>query len=284
MTIAIIGLGLIGGSLSKDLRNTGFADTLLGVDQNAGHAKQALELGLVDQIVDMNEAISQADVIVLAVPVITIKTLLPSILDRMKEGQVVTDMGSTKTTIFKTIADHPNRRFYVSSHPMAGTEHSGPQAAVSGLFRDKVGIICNKESSSPEALKTVEGMYAAVGMKLLYMDADAHDMHAAYVSHISHISSFALALAVLEKEKNEKAIFNLASGGFGSTVRLAKSSPEMWAQVYTENDAYILEVLDAYIRIVQEFRDEIAAGHIDKLREMMTEANAIRKVLDKEKD
>ncbi|MCB0430247.1 MAG: prephenate dehydrogenase [Flavobacteriales bacterium] len=284
MQIAVVGLGLIGGSLAMDLKAAGFASKVTGVDSSVANAATALELGLIDEVATLDQALQHADLVVLSIPVIAIKEVLPKILDKIKPHQVVTDMGSTKASIARVIAGHPNRKQYVSSHPMAGTEHSGPRAAIPDLFRGKVGIICDKEASAPEAVQRVEDMYTVLGMRLLYMNADAHDMHAAYVSHISHISSFALALAVLEKEENEKAIFNLASGGFSSTVRLAKSSPEMWAQVYMENDKYILEVLDAYIAIVQQFRDEISAGHIDKLRRMMQEANAIRKVLDKPRE
>ena len=220
MTITIIGLGLIGGSMALDLKARGFANKVIGVDNSPTHAAQALELGIVDEILPLPEAVRQADLVVLAVPVNAIISLVSTVLDNIDEHTVVTDMGSTKHDIVKAVAQHPYRDRFVPAHPMAGTEFSGPQAAIYGLFDEKVAIVCNREQSHTDAVKLVEKVFAILKMPLIYMDAREHDMHAAYVSHISHISSFVLAMTVLEKEKSVSTIFNLASGGFTSTVRL----------------------------------------------------------------
>jgi len=235
MTIAIIGLGLIGGSLGLDLKANGFAERRLGVDADMKNGQQALELGLVDEIVDLNTAYEEADLLILAVPVAAIIGLLPEMLDHIRPHQTVVDMGSTKAEIVRSVQHHPNRSRFVAAHPMAGTEYSGPQAAIRNLFQDKAAIICDLPQSSTDAVTTVEKLFKSLFMRILHMEAKEHDVHAAYVSHISHISSFALALTVLEKEKSEANIFNLASGGFRSTVRLAKSSPQMWSDVFRQN-------------------------------------------------
>ena len=281
MQISIIGLGLIGGSLALDLRTNGFATYLRGVDANPAHATQALELGLVDEINELEMACQTADIVVLAVPVNAVIKLLPHVLDAISPETTVIDMGSTKAEIAQTAMTHPKRHRLVLAHPMAGTEHSGPQAAISHLFHNKAAIICNQEESDADAVSLTERLFKSLFMRILYMDAQEHDVHAAYVSHISHISSFVLALTVLEKEKSEANIFNLASGGFASTVRLAKSSPRMWQDVYEQNAQNILDVLNSYIEKITEFRDHIAEGNFDATGQLMIEANQIRKILER---
>jgi len=280
MNIAIIGLGLIGGSLGLDLHANGFANRRLGVDKVSSHGEEALSLGLIDEFVSLEQACDEADVIVLTVPVGAIIELLPHVLDVVDESKTVVDMGSTKSEIVTQIQAHPLRHRFVAAHPMAGTEFSGPAAAVRNLFQDKAAIICNPEKSAPDAVKKVEKLFKSLFMRILYMDAIEHDIHAAYVSHISHISSFALALTVLEKEKSEANIFNLASGGFRSTVRLAKSSPRMWSDVFEQNKSNMLDVLDAYILQVQNFRDCIAASDSQGTFELMHQANDIGRILN----
>ncbi|MDB5226686.1 MAG: prephenate dehydrogenase [Bacteroidota bacterium] len=279
MKLAIFGIGLIGGSVAKDLRSSDFAGEILGVGRSQKNCDLALQLGLVDKIVSKEEAVKNADLIILTVPVNYLVEELIYILDHIQLHQVVTDMGSTKGIIIDAIKDHPNRKQYVSSHPMAGTENSGPSAAISNLFRDKVCIICDKEKSNEDAVSLVEKMYGMLGMRIKYMDAHQHDMHAAYISHISHISSFVLAATVLEKEKDEEAILEMAGGGFESTVRLAKSSPEMWAPIFQQNKNYLLEVMDTYIEKMYHFRNLINKNKNEELKNFMMEANEIRKIL-----
>lgn len=278
MTVTIIGLGLIGGSLALDLKARRFTDRIIGVDKNPGHRDQAMERGLVDEVMKLHSGIQEADLIVLAIPVDGIKELLPLILDYVTH-QTVTDMGSSKLEIIESVRNHPKRGNYVPSHPMAGTEFSGPEAAVTGLFAKKVGIICDMADASQKALETVTNMYMAVNMRLVFMNAREHDSHAAYVSHISHLTSFALALTVLDKEKNEKNIFNLASGGFDSTARLAASAASMWVPIFSQNRENVIEVMDTYIKKMTEFKDAIAEGNDMRVEELILEANIIQKTL-----
>jgi len=280
MNIAIIGLGLIGGSLALDLRANGLAHHLIGVDAHPEHGEIALAEGLVDEVASLEEACTIADLVILAVPVNAILKLFPQVLDYLGPDAVAVDMGSTKAHIAEAIAAHPRRKQAVIAHPMAGTEFSGPKAAVNNLFQGKVAIICDQAHSSPHAIRRVERLFKSLFMRLIYMDAEAHDLHAAYVSHVSHITSFVLALTVLEKEKSEANIFNLASGGFASTVRLAKSSPQMWREVYEQNDQNLVDVLDSYLEKMQAFRDHIARGEFDQTHQLMEAANAIGRILE----
>ena len=279
MKIAIFGIGLIGGSVAKDLRDQGFAAKIFGVERNEKHAQTALELGLVDEIVERETAIADADLIVLAVPVGALIDELNYVLAKIKPGSVVTDVGSTKGTIIDAVKNAPNRSRYVASHPMAGTEYSGPSAAVGGLFEGKICIICDREESDDDAVETVEKMYAALGMRVKYMESHRHDMHAAYVSHISHISAFVLAATVLEKEKDEEAILEMAGGGFASAARLAKSSPETWSPIFEQNRRFLLEAMDTYIEKMYRFRNLLNKNKFAELEEFMIEANEIRKIL-----
>jgi prephenate dehydrogenase len=277
--VAVLGMGLIGGSAAIDLKARGFASEVIGVGRSAANIAKALELGLADRMTDKDSAISEADVVVLAVPVNILVDELKYVMDRIRPDAVVTDMGSTKFRMVEAVEQHANRGRYVAAHPMAGTENSGPTAAFSGLFDGKVSIICDKESSDADAVEVVERLYRTLGMRILYMDARSHDLHAAYVSHVSHITSFVLGSTVLEKEKSEKAILAMAGGGFESTVRLAKSSPEMWTQIFEQNAENIGEVLDTYISKMTEFRDRIKQGDFEYLRQFMSDANAIKKIL-----
>ena len=280
MVVSIIGLGLIGGSMALDLKNRKFASKIIGVDNNINHTNIALLSNIVDEVNDLYSAIEQSDLIIIATPIDAIKNLLPEILD-ITNGtiKVITDVGSTKAGIGNIVKNHLNRKQYVATHPMAGTEYSGPLAAVSRLFDYKNAIICDSELSSEFALSLVKQMYETLNMKLIYMKSKQHDESAAYVSHMSHISSFVLSLAVLDKEKNEKRILNLASGGFASTVRLAKSSPEMWVPIFEQNSEYILEVIDIYISRLKDFRNSINNNDKEKLSNLISQANEIQKIL-----
>jgi prephenate dehydrogenase len=280
MRVAIIGLGLIGGSAAIDLKKRGFADVVIGVDNNKLHAETALHIGLVDEITTLDDAIVKSDMILLAVPADVAVKLLPKILDKATE-HIVTDMCSTKEMLCQVVKYHSRRQNYVATHPMAGTEYSGPWAAVPGLFDGKAVIFCDAEESGIRSLATVRRLYETLNMRPVFMDSSSHDRHAAYVSHISHISSFALALTVLDQEKNEKHIFDLASGGFDSTVRLAKSSAEMWSPVFEQNADNVVAVLDTYIEKLKLFRDAITEHDIGKLTGLIHKSNKIKKILTK---
>ena len=306
-TVGVIGLGLIGGSMAIDLKRRGFAHTVLGVENDPIAAEAAKTIGLVDEVVSYDDCIARADIIVVAVPVGTAVKMVTDILDHFKADggsafsgaftrtglrssaeekelpsvaeKIVIDVCSTKEQICKATKYHPNRKQFVSTHPMAGTEYSGPWAAMPGLFDGRACIFANAEESAPKALRTIEEMYAVLNMRPLYMEASQHDVHTAYVSHISHVTSFALALTVLDKEKDEKHIFDLASGGFSSTVRLAKSNADMWIPILSQNRTNVLRVMDTYIEKMTEFRAAIDNGDEDRIRELIEEANKIKKIL-----
>lgn len=280
MRAAVIGLGLIGGSLALDLKRTGFCESVTGVDVNPVHQFEGLRLGLVDDVQPLEEAVQGSDLVVIAVPVDSTIPVLASVLD-MVTNQVVTDAGSTKERIAASVLNHPNRGRFVASHPIWGTENSGPTAALPGGFKGKVTVICDRELSDGDALATVEAMYDAIGMKRIYMDSVSHDVHAAYVSHISHITSFALALSVLEKEKEVDTIFSLAGAGFESTVRLAKSNTDTWIPIFKENRENLLDVLNEQIEQLQIMKNCIQKEDYRSLRAMMLKANEIKKVLGK---
>ena len=276
--IAIVGVGLIGGSMALQLHEKKLSSRLIGVEASAQHAEQALEYELVDEVLPLAEAIEAADVIVLAVPVNVQVSLLPQILDKITD-QIVMDMGSTKSDLIAAIQNHPNRGRYVATHPMWGTEYSGPAAAVKGAFEGKAVIICNRSESDADAVEWVEKMYQKIGMRVVDMDARAHDLHVAYVSHISHITSFALANTVLEKEKVESAIFQIASAGFESTVRLAKSNPAMWVPIFLQNKENILDVLSEHIDQLTKFKDYIANSDQENLQSLIADANKIKRII-----
>lgn len=295
MTVGIVGLGLIGGSMAIDLRRRGFASEILGVEAEPVNASAALNIGLADEIVDLEQCIDRSDIVVLSVPVGTAVKMLPMVLDHFAETlpesdpadvssdvrckKIVIDVCSTKASLVEAVRNHPVRRRYVATHPMAGTEYSGPWAAQPGLFDGRACIICNGDDSDKDAVEEIEALYDCLNMRLTSMDASAHDAHTAYVSHISHITSFALALTVLDKEKDEKHIFDLASGGFSSTVRLAKSNADMWVPILSQNRDNVMKVMDTYIEKMNEFRDAISSGDEKRIRELIGEANRIKRIL-----
>lgn len=283
MKVGIIGLGLIGGSMAIDLKRKGFADEVLGVEADPVNAAAAEKIGLVDRTVTVDECLAESDIVVLAVPVGAAVRMLPMVLDRFGElkddAKTVIDVCSTKEQLARCVKYHPQRRQYVATHPMAGTEYSGPWAAMPGLFDGHACIICDSEESSPKAVRKVETLYETLNMRTIYMKSSNHDVHAAYVSHISHVTSFALALTVLDKEKDEKHIFDLASGGFSSTVRLAKSSPDMWTPILSQNRDNVLHVMETYIEKMQAFRKAIEDGDEEAVRRLIEDANRIRRII-----
>ncbi len=278
MKVAIIGVGLIGGSIALALKEKKIASIIIGVDANELHKQKAMELGLVDKVTELDVAINEADLIILSVPVDIADKLLPKILDKVNK-QVVMDVGSTKYAICKSAKQYSNHKRFVATHPMWGTEFSGPTAAVTGAFNNKAVIICDKENSDADALLMVENLYKNLGMHIIYMDAEAHDLHAAYISHISHITSFALANTVLEKEKEDDAIFELASAGFESTVRLAKSNAEMWVPIFMQNKENVLDVLNEHISQLRKFKSCLEKENFEYMAELIQKANTINRIL-----
>ena len=281
MKLSVIGLGLLGGSLALDLRKRKFADTVIGYDKNPVHSAFAKQVGIIDEEVSFDDAVAQGDIIIVAVPVSAVVKILPQILDKVTEKQIVIDVASCKGTICERVKYHQNRKRYVACHPMAGTENSGPWSAISGMFDGKAFIICDAEDSDEKAVATVRNMFEVLNMNPMFFNSYNHDIHVAYVSHIPHVCSFALALTVLEKEKNEKNIFNLASGGFKSTVRLAKSNAEMWTPIFHDNKENVLSVLDTYIEKLKDFRTLLQNGDTDGMDNYINQANRVKKVLNK---
>jgi prephenate dehydrogenase len=281
MRLTVVGLGLIGGSMAIDLRKSRFATEIVGVDNCPEHAAKAVELGIVDQVTDFESGVKAADLVLLALPVDQIIALLPQILDLISPSSTVADVGSTKRLVVASVANHPLRGNFVATHPMAGTENSGPTAAIAKLFAGKLTILCDHEQSRPQHLALVEKMYQSLGMSTAYMSSDEQDHTTAFVSHLPHAAAFALANAVLAKEERN-IIFDLASGGFQSTVRLAKSSPEMWAPIFRQNKDYVVEAVTAYIHHLKEFREALKNNDEDQLFKLILEANKIRTVLSGE--
>ncbi|MDX2359986.1 MAG: prephenate dehydrogenase [Crocinitomicaceae bacterium] len=279
MIVGIIGLGLIGGSMGLDLRSLGSVQKVIGFDINSDHQECARRMKIVDHLVDLNELYRTSDIIILATPVNITERILPSVLDEVSEGQIVTDVGSSKGTICKLARNHENGHQFIAGHPIAGTEHSGPVYAKSGLFQNKTGIICPVGKIDKKALKKVVELYSLLGMSVEIMNPEEHDKHLAYVSHLSHISSFALGLTVLEIEKDEKKIFDLAGSGFASTVRLAKSSADMWNPIFRSNKENILVALGEYIEQLNIFKGLLEEDQFDELQNRMNQANEVERVL-----
>ena len=281
MRVAVVGLGLIGGSFALALKDKSIASSVVGVEANAANAEAALRLGLVEAVLPLNEAVEGADLVALAVPVDAIPQLAIKVLNRVTENQIVIDMGSTKEELCEIISQHPRRGRFVATHPMWGTEYSGPEAATVESFAGRAVVICQKEMSDSKAVECIEDIYRKLGMTVLEMNPEQHDLHTAYVSHISHITSFILSTTVLEKEREEEAIFNLAGGGVDSTVRLAKSSAETWIPIFMQNKYNVLDVLREYIHQLNLFRKALEKDDTEALKQIITKANEIKKVLHK---
>jgi prephenate dehydrogenase len=278
MKTTIIGLGLIGGSLAKDLRKTGFATKLIGVDASEKNAQKALEIGLVDRISELEPAVSNTDLVIIAIPVDKELEVLPRVLDAISSGTTVTDMGSTKSVLIEKVSKHKRRKNFVPAHPMSGTENSGPEAALEDLFRGKIAILCDQEDAGPQHVALIEKMCQNLGMDIAYMTADEQDHSTAFVSHLPHAAAYALANAVQAKA-DRNIIFDLASGGFRSTVRLAKSSSTMWHPIFQQNRQYVVESLNVYIKHLKEFRDCMKDEDDEKMLKLIQNANKIRGIL-----
>ncbi|MBK8788522.1 MAG: prephenate dehydrogenase [Chitinophagaceae bacterium] len=278
MTVTIIGTGLIGCSLANRLKETGFAKKIIGLDNKPQNIQTALSLGWIDESLDLDEAIKQSELIVIAIPVDATLQLLPGLLSKL-DKQVLMDVGSTKEIICRSVINNIKRGRFVATHPMWGTEKNGPEAVVKDAFEGRVAVICDKDKTDADALQLIEKLYKAIGMQLVYMESGVHDVHAAYVSHISHIASYALSLTVLEKEKEEDAIFELASGGFESTVRLAKSNPAMWVPILMQNKENVLDVLNEHIVQLRKIKSCLEKDNFTYLQELMENANKIKRIL-----
>ena len=279
MKVFVIGVGLIGGSMVLDIKALYPEATIYGIDNNEKHLQQALELGVIDVAATM-EDLQEADFVIVSVPVNVAISLLPQVLDLVGENAIVLEVGSTKNPICKAVADHPKRRNFIATHPIAGTEFSGPSAALRNLFRDKTNIICEVEKTAFKLQEKALEVFKALGMRIRYMDPKSHDKHIAYVSHLSHISSFMLGKTVINKEKHEQDIFDMAGSGFESTVRLAKSSPAMWTPIFEQNKAQVLESLEEYISNLTQFRDLLLQDDYNAIYEEMASVNKIREILN----
>lgn len=277
--VTIVGVGLISGSFALALKDKGFAKNIIGVSRTKESIDKALDLGIIDEALPLEAAVQKSDFIYVAIPVdVTIPVTL-QIMDLITDQQIVADAGSTKYVLCKALENHAKRERFVATHPMWGTEYSGPEAAVREAFSGRSCVICERDKSNKEAVEIVENLYKTLGMNIVYMNAESHDTHAAYVSHISHITSFALANTVLEKEKEEDAIFELAGGGFESTVRLAKSNPSMWAPIFMQNRENVLDVLNEHISQLRKFKSCLEKENYEYLKELMENANKISRII-----
>ena len=279
MKIYVIGIGLIGGSMVLDLKDTLQGVEIIGVDSNKTHLDQALQIGIIDRIGSL-ETIKEADRVILSIPVKESMQLLPELLDQLHADALLWDVGSTKEQLCKLLASHPKRDQFLAAHPIAGTEFSGPQAAHKGLFQGKPQILCESNKTRPDLLLWAKQTFRQMGMYLRFMEAEAHDKHMAYVSHLSHISSFMLGKTVLEKEEDENNIFDLAGSGFESTVRLAKSSPAMWTPIFEQNKDNVVETLDAYIQNLEHFKSLLVKDDYSALFQEMKNTNQLKSILN----
>ena len=276
--VYIIGVGLIGGSLGLDIKSLNEAVQICGIDSSGKHLEKALELGIIDAIGDY-EDLNNADMVILAIPVDKAVNVLPQVLNKISDETVVVDVGSNKLAICNAVANHPRRRNFLAGHPIAGTEFTGPEAALRGLFDKKTNIICEVEKTAFKLQEKALKLFSDLGMRIRYMNPEAHDKHIAYVSHLSHISSFMLGKTVIEKEKNERDIFDMAGSGFESTVRLAKSSPEMWTPIFEQNKANVIETLEEYINNLNKFKSLMESDQFDDIYLEMKNTNRIKDIL-----
>lgn len=277
--IYIIGVGLIGGSFAIDIKKNDPKVVIHGISRKEATLDQALALHLIDKKATLGD-IGNADLVIVCIPVDATVKLLPTILDKIPDTGLVIDAGSTKEAICKEVENHPKRRNFLAMHPIAGTEYSGPSAAIEGLFVGKTNIICEVEKTAFKLQEKALQLFATIGMRIRYMNPEAHDKHIAYVSHLSHISSFMLGKTVVEKEKNERDIFDMAGSGFASTVRLAKSSPEMWTPIFKQNKANVIETLEEYINNLTHFKELMKADDFEAIFNEMKNTNQIKDILN----
>ncbi|MCT4631044.1 prephenate dehydrogenase [Winogradskyella sp.] len=276
--VFIIGVGLIGGSFALDIKKQKPEYTIFGIDKSEDHLNEAFNLGIIDGKASFKD-LEKADLVIVAIPVDATIEVLSKVLDVISEEAIVFDVGSTKEDICLKVKHHPKRRNFLAAHPIAGTEYSGPKAAIHGLYKDKTNIICEVEETAFKLQERALGLFADLGMRIRYMNPKAHDKHIAYVSHLSHISSFMLGKTVIEKEKNERDIFDMAGSGFESTVRLAKSSPAMWTPIFKQNKTNVIETLDGYISNLKQFKQFIEDENFEAVYNEMEATNHIKDIL-----
>lgn len=279
MNIHVIGIGLIGGSMVLDIKELYPEATIYGIDNNEAHLEEAIALGVIDKASTFDD-LGTADFVIVSVPVDVALSVLPKVLDVIGENTIVFEVGSTKKPICEAVANHPKRRNFIATHPIAGTEFSGPSAAIKGLFKGKTNIICEVEKTTFKLQEKALKLFTAIGMRIRYMDPTSHDKHIAYVSHLSHISSFMLGKTVINKEKDEQDIFDMAGSGFESTVRLAKSSPAMWTPIFKQNKKQVIETLEEYISNLTQFKDLLVADDYNAIYEEMESVNKIKEILN----
>lgn len=279
MKVYVIGIGLIGGSMVLDIKEKHPNATIFGIDNNEKHLQEAIDLGVIDQAGNF-EDLAEADFVIVSVPVDVALTVLPKVLDLAGDKTIVFEVGSTKKPICEAVANHSKRRNFIATHPIAGTEFSGPSAAIKGLFKGKTNIICEVEKTTFKLQEKALKLFSEIGMRIRYMDPVSHDKHIAYVSHLSHISSFMLGKTVMDKEKDEQDIFDMAGSGFESTVRLAKSSPAMWTPIFKQNKEHVIETLEEYISNLSRFRDLLKEENYNAIFEEMESTNKIKEILN----
>ena len=279
MNIHVIGIGLIGGSMVLDIKALHPEATIYGIDNNESHLAEAIALGVVDQAATF-EDLAEADFVIVSVPVDIALILLPKVLDAIGDNTIVFEVGSTKMPICEAVANHPRRRNFIATHPIAGTEFSGPSAAIKGLFEGKTNIICEVEKTTFKLQEKALDLFKNIGMRIRYMDPKSHDKHIAYVSHLSHISSFMLGKTVIDKEKVEQDIFDMAGSGFESTVRLAKSSPAMWTPIFKQNKKQVVKGLEEYISNLSHFKELLENDDYDAIFNEMQSVNKIKEILN----
>lgn len=278
MKVVIVGIGLIGGSFAKGIKRLYPESKLIGFDKNEAHLQEALNHKLIDEKGDMN-SLSEAEMVFVTIPVDVMVTELPKILNKVNDDCVVVDAGSTKSMLCQSVEEHPQRRNYLACHPIAGTEFSGPSAAFDGLYEGKTNIICEVEKTAFKLQEKALEVFRQLGMRIRYMNPEAHDKHIAYVSHLSHISSFMLGKTVIEEEQNERDIFDMAGSGFESTVRLAKSSPDMWTPIFEQNKENVVKSLEEYINNLETFKQMIQQGDFEGIYDQMNNTNRIKQIL-----
>ncbi|WP_299366398.1 prephenate dehydrogenase [Winogradskyella sp.] len=277
--VFVIGVGLIGGSFALDIKKQNSECTIFGIDNNENHLDEAIQLGIIDEKANL-ESLSKADLVIIAIPVDAALEVLPKVLHKISDEAIVFDVGSTKEDICLKVKPHPKRRNFLAAHPIAGTEHSGPRAALQGLYKNKTNIICEVEETAFKLQEKALKLFSDLGMRIRYMNPKAHDKHIAYVSHLSHISSFMLGKTVIEKEKNERDIFDMAGSGFESTVRLAKSSPAMWTPIFEQNKTNVIETLEEYINNLKHFKQLMEEGNFEAVYNEMKTTNHIKEILN----
>ncbi|TYP99491.1 prephenate dehydrogenase [Tenacibaculum adriaticum] len=279
MNVFVIGLGLIGGSLSLDIQEHFVDAKIYGIDVSENHLQEALEIGIIHEKATFSD-LEKADVVIVSIPVDVQLQVIPEVLDIINDDCLLIDVGSTKEMICTVVANHPKRRNFLAAHPIAGTEFSGPKAAIKGLFKNKTNIICEVEKTAFKLQEKALEIFSTLGMRIRYMDSKSHDKHIAYVSHLSHISAFMLGKTVIEKEKNERDIFDMAGSGFASTVRLAKSSPAMWTPIFEQNKTNVIETLNEYIINLQQFKELMENDNFPEIYNEMKNTNYIKQILN----